>query len=55
MHDKPIVLLDPWGHYDGVRAWVYGLIDSGYISQAAVDRLIVVDKVGDALNACAPG
>lgn len=54
VHAKPIVLLDPWGHYDGVRAWVNGLIDSGYISQAAVDRLIVVDKVGDALEACAP-
>lgn len=53
-HEKPIVLLDPWGHYDGLRAWVYGLIDTGYISQAAVDRLIVVDKVGEALQACVP-
>ncbi|MHA7648267.1 TIGR00730 family Rossman fold protein [Mycobacterium sp. ML4] len=53
-HDKPIVLLDPWGHYDVVRAWVYGLVDSGYISQAAVDRLVVVDKVGEALEVCAP-
>lgn len=54
VHDKPIVILDPWGHYDGVRAWIFGLLDSGYISQAAVDRLVVVDKVGDALQACAP-
>jgi hypothetical protein len=30
------------------------LLESGYISQAAVDRLIVVDKVGEALQACAP-
>ena len=54
VHDKPIVILDPWGHYDGVRSWIYGLLESGYVSQAAVDRLVVVDKVGDALQACAP-
>ena len=53
-HQKPIVMLDPWGHYEGLRAWLYGLLDSGYISQAAVDRLVVVDKVGEALQACAP-
>ncbi|SON61255.1 Cytokinin riboside 5'-monophosphate phosphoribohydrolase [Mycobacterium simulans] len=54
VHDKPIVMLDPWGHYDGLRAWMYGLVDSGYISQVAVDRLLVVDKVSEALEACAP-
>jgi uncharacterized protein (TIGR00730 family) len=54
VHDKPIVMLDPWGHYDGLRAWLYGLIDSGYVAQATVDRLVVVDSVGDALKACAP-
>ena len=55
MHGKPIVMLDPWGHYDGLRAWLYGLIDSEYISQTALDRLVVTDNVGDALAACAPG
>jgi uncharacterized protein (TIGR00730 family) len=54
VHDKPIVMLDPWGHYDGLRAWLYGLLDNGYVSQAAVDRLVVVDSVGGALQACAP-
>lgn len=54
VHDKPIVMLDPWGHYDGLRAWIYGMVDSGYISQIAVDRLIVADEVGAALAACAP-
>ncbi len=42
-HDKPVVLLDPGGHYDGLRAWLYGLIDDGYVAQAALDRLVVVD------------
>jgi uncharacterized protein (TIGR00730 family) len=54
MHDKPIVLLDRWGHYDGLWVWLYGLVDSGYISQGAMDRLVVVDKVSAAVEACAP-
>jgi uncharacterized protein (TIGR00730 family) len=53
MHDKPVVMLDPGGHFDGLRAWLCGLVDSGYISQAAMDRLVVVDEVGAAIAACA--
>ena len=34
MHDKPVVMLDPFGHYDGLLAWLHGLIDSGYVTQA---------------------
>ena len=54
MHDKPVVMFDPLGHYDGLRAWLYSLLDSGYVSQAALDRLVVVDDIDDALAACAP-
>jgi uncharacterized protein (TIGR00730 family) len=53
MHDKPVVMLDPAGHFDGLRAWLHGLVDSGYVAQAALDRLVVVDEVGAALAACA--
>ena len=53
MHDKPVVLLDPAGHYDGLRAWLDGLVDTGYVSQAALDRLVVVDDVEAALEVCA--
>ena len=53
VHDKPLVMLDPAGHFDGLRAWLHGLVDSGYVSQAALDRLVVVDEVGAALEACA--
>lgn len=55
VHDKPIVILDPRGHYAGLWIWLNGLVDSGYISQAAMDRLVLVDKVGAAVEACAPG
>ncbi len=54
MHDKPVVMLDPFGHYDGLLAWLYGLIDSGYVAQAAMDRLVVVDDVDAAISVCAP-
>ncbi|ETB18753.1 hypothetical protein O972_06765, partial [Mycobacterium avium subsp. avium 10-9275] len=52
---KPIMLLDPIGHYEGLWLWLSGLLDSGYITQAAMDRVVLVDKVGAALEACAPG
>ena len=54
MHDKPVVMLDPFGHYDGLLAWLYRLIDSGYVAQAALDRLVVVDGVDAAIAVCAP-
>jgi uncharacterized protein (TIGR00730 family) len=55
LHDKPVVMLDPDGHYDGLRAWLYGLIDDGYVTQTALDRLVVVDEVEAALAVCAAG
>ena len=54
VHRKPIVMLDPFGHYEALWLWLCGLLDSGYISQAAMDRLVLVDKVGAAIEACAP-
>jgi len=55
LHSKPIVLLDSFGHYEGLWLWLCGLADRGYVSQAAMDRLVLVDKVSAALEACAPG
>jgi uncharacterized protein (TIGR00730 family) len=54
MHSKPVVMLDRWGHYEGLWVWLNGLLDSGYISQVAMDRLVLVDKVDAAIEACAP-
>lgn len=55
LHGKPVVLLDPAGHYEGLWTWLRGLRDGGYISPRAMDRLVLVDKVRAALDACAPG
>lgn len=54
MHSKPIVMLDPFGHYRGLLDWLRGLVDSGYVDEQALRRLIVVDDVDAALAACAP-
>lgn len=54
MHDKPVVLLDPEGHYDGLRRWLESLVPTGYVSPAALDRLVIADGVEDALDRCGP-
>ncbi|GJF17600.1 cytokinin riboside 5'-monophosphate phosphoribohydrolase [Mycolicibacterium cyprinidarum] len=54
MHSKPIVMLDPFGHYRGLLDWLHGLVDSGYVAEGALGRLIVVDDIDAAVSACAP-
>lgn len=53
MHAKPVVVLDPFGHYTGLLSWVGELRDKGFVVPAAIDRLIVTTTVRDALDACA--
>jgi uncharacterized protein (TIGR00730 family) len=53
LHDRPVVLLDPDGHYTGLLEWVRGLAARGFVQQAALDRLVVVADVDAALDACA--
>lgn len=55
MHDKPLVLLDPSGHYEGLLHWLHGLVGQGYVDEAALDRLVVVRDVESALHLCAGG
>ncbi len=55
MHHKPIVMLDPFGHYDGLLTWLRSLVDTGYVGDTALDRLVVVNNVDEAMAACAPG
>ena len=55
MHDKPVVLLDPVGHYDGLRSWLDTLVPAGYVSASALERLQVTTDIEDALSLCAPG
>ena len=54
MHDKPVVLLDPDGHYDGLLAWLESLVESGYVQPGALERIVVVRDVEAALALCTP-
>lgn len=54
MHAKPLVMLDPFGHYDGLLTWLRGLAETGYVGAGALDRLVVVTDVDAALDSCAP-
>lgn len=50
MHDKPVVVLDPWGDYDLLRQQVTLWVDRGFVSQGSVDRVHWVDNVPAALE-----
>lgn len=54
MHHKPVVLLDPDGHYAGLWDWLAGLVAAGYVTRQAMQQLLIVDDVTAALDACAP-
>ncbi|MEJ3656809.1 TIGR00730 family Rossman fold protein [Actinomycetes bacterium KLBMP 9759] len=54
LHAKPVVVLDPDGHYRGLLEWVRGLADRGFVVPEAMARLIVATDVDAALDACAP-
>jgi uncharacterized protein (TIGR00730 family) len=53
MHTKPVVLLDPYGHYTGLLSWVEELRERGFVVPSAVERLVVTTTVEAALDACA--
>lgn len=54
LHRKPLVLLDPDGHWAGLLDWVAGLIGRGFAGPGPMERLSVVTDVAGALDACAP-
>jgi predicted Rossmann-fold nucleotide-binding protein len=52
MHAKPVVVLDPDGHYAGLLDWLDGLRERGFVSAAGLTTLLVVSDVDAALDAC---
>ncbi|SRR6056297_2866665 len=50
MHDKPVVVVDPWGDYDLLRQQVKLWVDRGFVSQASVDRVHWVDSAHAAIE-----
>jgi uncharacterized protein (TIGR00730 family) len=53
MHTKPVVLLDPDGHYAGLLDWVREIGGRGFVRPEAISRLVVATDVAEALDACA--
>ncbi|HEX7353264.1 MAG TPA: TIGR00730 family Rossman fold protein [Mycobacteriales bacterium] len=52
LHDKPVVVLDPDGVFDSMRAALDDLACAGFVRQAAFDRLTWTADVAAALDAC---
>ena len=52
LHTKPVVLLDPDGHWAGLLAWVRDIAAKGFVDPVAMRRLLVTTDVDAALDAC---
>jgi uncharacterized protein (TIGR00730 family) len=52
LHAKPVVLLDPDGHYAGLLDWLHGLGTRGFLHGDALARLTLAADVETALDAC---
>ena len=53
LHAKPVVVLDPDGHYAGLLEWLHGLRERGFLRAEALRRVTVVADPEAALDACA--
>ncbi|MGW5520061.1 LOG family protein [Nocardia africana] len=51
LHGKPLVVLDPHGHYRGLFAWLDELSAAGFIGRPALDRITVTADVASAFRA----
>ena len=53
MHAKPVVLLDPVGHYRGLLDWLEAMVPTGFVNRHALDGLQVTGDIDEALDRCA--
>ncbi|GIF73663.1 LOG family protein [Asanoa siamensis] len=51
VHDKPVVVLNTDGFYTGLLTWLDSLAPTGFVRREALDRLVVVDTIEEALAA----
>ncbi len=49
MHDKPVIVLDPWGDFAHLRTLLQHLVASGFVRSAAAEALHWTTTVDDAL------
>jgi len=51
LHAKPIVLVDIEGFYQGLVAWLHGLVEQGFVRAKGLAMVHVVRTVDEALDA----
>jgi uncharacterized protein (TIGR00730 family) len=51
LHDKPVILLNVDGFYSGLLDWVATLTLRGFVRATAMESLVVVGTVAEALDA----
>jgi uncharacterized protein (TIGR00730 family) len=54
-HDKPVVMLDPFGFYRPLLDWLDSLRKQGFVGQHAMDKLVVTTDIDEALDECVRG
>lgn len=55
MHDKPVVVLDPWGDLQPLAELVAGLVSAGFVRDSAAAQLVWTTSVDEALSAIEKG
>ena len=55
LHDKPIVVLDPWGDLQPLAELVAGLVSAGFVRDSAASQLVWTTSVDDAIAAVERG
>ncbi|MDQ1646718.1 MAG: hypothetical protein QOJ50_2902 [Cryptosporangiaceae bacterium] len=50
MHAKPVVLLDPYGFYDGLFGWLREVSDAGFVRAEALAALTLATTVSEAFD-----
>ena len=55
MHAKPVVVLDPDGFYEPLWDWLDGLAGRGFVRRSALDGLLRVRTLHDAMTAVETG
>ena len=50
MHDKPVVLLDPFDFYAPLLTWLRDLQGQGFVGARALSRLLITESVAGALE-----
>jgi len=51
LHERPVVVLDPDGHFDPLWAYLEGLLAQGFLRRAALDALVRTRTLDEALAA----